>query len=254
MKIKWNVTKTVTLSVSLIKHFYFRFPQSFVCRRAAGRRGNQRERVNRRTGRKRREERARDQHVVQQGVNRSFRPMRIPKTGLGQILTFYSPHRTSFQSWIWTTTQTPWVNWDKPSCCSLGRAKRGKRRRSLSHRNRKWPRLHRKWRRLKTTATLMMTAAMMMVMMRGDVYIFVYISAKQNQFRSQKKKTCFFFFFSTGKLRKWNTPRRPSAREERLMRTMTFKLFLWKKQVSSELCSTFDIIRELYLKPSGALL
>lgn len=179
---------------------FLRFPQSFVCRHAAGRRGNQRERVNRWTGRKRREERARDQHVVQQGVKRSFRPMRIPKTGLGQILTFYSPHRTSFQSWIWTTTQTPWVNWDKPSCCSLGRAKRGKRRRSLSHRNRKWPRPHRKWRRLKTTATLMMTAAMMMVMMRGDVYIFVYISAKQNQFRSQKKKKTkvFFFFFQQG--------------------------------------------------------
>lgn len=41
-----------------------------------------------------------------------------------------------------------------------------------------------------------MMTAVMMVMMRGDVYIFVYISAKQNKFCSLKKKklTCLFFY------------------------------------------------------------
>lgn len=76
---------------------------------------------------------------------------------------------------------------------------------------------------------------------RWRLYIFVYISTAQAQFHSLKKLMCF----STGKLRKWNTPQPPSAWKDWLM-TTTFKLFLLKKQVSSESYSTFDIIRIVF--------
>ncbi len=151
--------------------FFFSFLQSFVCWQATGRRGSERERVTRRTGRKRWEERPRDQHVVQQGVNRAFRLKQNWFTV--DFNVFFTLRRTSFLSWIWMTTPTPWANWHKPSCCRQEKAKRGKqkRRQSLPCRNRKWPCAHRKWMRMKTTATLMTTAAMM----RGETCIFLLI-------------------------------------------------------------------------------